>query len=144
MMQCLLFSRSEEEREGAKMGRRRKGKIAFIRHPCLLQTPASSSPPSPPTSSFIHIRPPPLVFPHDHFGSYSALLFRSLPLFFATILIISKGAHSCRLQTCFHTRLLRAHICPSASLLAVRFVPRGDLSTFVRRLSYAGERVNGR
>lgn len=41
-MQCLLFSRSEEEKEGGKTGRRRKEKkIAFIRHQCLLQPPPS-------------------------------------------------------------------------------------------------------
>lgn len=40
MMQCLLFSGSEEEKDGGKMGRRwKEKKIAFIHNQCLLRPP---------------------------------------------------------------------------------------------------------
>lgn len=143
MMQCLLFSGSEEEKDGGKMGRRwKEKKIAFIHNQCLLRPPfllLLSSHPFllllPLLLHFHHLFsclssipvPSPLLpllirisCLHHSFWSYSApptpFIFRCRPLFcFFFPPFLSDQKNSSHPDTHFHTQFLCVHTCLCAS-----------------------------
>lgn len=141
-MQCLLFSHSEEEKEGEKMGRRRKEKncihpasmftsapLLFLLllsshlsplllplflhfHPLFSCLSSSSTPPCPPPFADQNQLSPSLLL--ELFSSlHSFISFSVGHCFLPPFLSYQKNSsHS---DTHFHTEFLCVHICLSAS-----------------------------